>query len=1134
MKGALFISPWLSLFFFTQSLQARPRLGTPFLRFIPPRWLGVGPGGDAGNNSILESGDVVPPADDERYSRQVFTLGARAHALVRSSTVYVDGPPSSGLLYECVKNFALSGVGSIVIWESDSKDDISEQHYHDGTLDDLGKAYYRAAVEESGLQMEQDDTSTPKTFQQAVLAKYIRCLNPAVRVYSAKRGSRPKSLPLDSHGVVLSIDRPYETQVKLNDVARDQNHKFVAVETAGVYGRVFCDFGPSFEVFDADGEVPRVTPLDCVLVQDDEELLVRAIESEKHDVSTGDTVQFQMSNGAMMAQLFTVVKVLSPQRIIVKLDPNCKSYTKDTLPNLEVILNEGAASYSRIKNHVKLSFLPLHRVISEVNGGAFAELFTPCDFDKSHDQGRLKSVLASFQALSAFVQSRERLPTANDMDDFQQLIGKSLQSVSAHDKHIGNFLSCCKGKMVPVQSLFGALGAQEALKALTGLYMPVNQILLYDCDELLSDSAMHVMEESTSSSGLSYILGRNVEEKVNQARIFVVGAGAIGCELLKNLAAMGCGTGKNGRISLTDMDSIEKSNLSRQLLFRESNIGEFKSTAARTAIMQFNPAVHLNAHTSKVGQESDGPFGDDFWSSSIDIVLNALDNMEARLFVDEQCVAYQKALIDAGTLGPKGNVQVVVPHQSESYGSSVDPPESEIPVCTLKNFPYAISHTIQWGRDLFDGLYNRRPKQANDFATAFGNSKGKIELAETLIRDLGDAAAIEATEELLEDIYFASRAQSDARSEAIGWAVQLATRLFHDAVYELLREHPLDSRDEDGDPFWSGTRKVPQPIRFSHTLDSEDTSMIAANENLMEFVQAAARLRFEMLFGKGGGHVSVEEAREALMKAVTSEYSSGQSYTEDEKASAEAILGKLQAVTSVAKRALQHVDFEKDDDDNGHVAFVKAASNLRAMCYGIPPVDAMETRRVAGKIIPAMITTTAVVSALSCVELLKLIQEAPLTRHRNAFINLALPFFAFTVPLPAEEVAGPHDSKFTLWDKIVINQQEDADDLTLKRLIRQVKKTITHDPEGLDVSTVSAGDCMIYANFLHGRDKALLSQSIWDLASAAMSEEDDEDVAVKKSTFATHVDLRVTVEDTKTGEAYELPPVRLHRARGKT
>ena len=106
------------------------------------------------------------------------------------------------------------------------------------------------------------------------------------------------------------------------------------------------------------------------------------------------------------------------------------------------------------------------------------------------------------------------------------------------------------------------------------------------------------------------------------------------------------------------MDTIEKSNLSRQLLFRDHDVGEFKSVAARAAMMRFSPECQVEAHTSHVGEEEDRPFDDDFWSSGCNVVLNALDNVEARLFVDSQCVTHGLGLIDAGTLGPKGNVQV--------------------------------------------------------------------------------------------------------------------------------------------------------------------------------------------------------------------------------------------------------------------------------------------------------------------------------------------------------------------------------------------------------------------------------------------------------------------------------------------
>ena len=79
--------------------------------------------------------------------------------------------------------------------------------------------------------------------------------------------------------------------------------------------------------------------------------------------------------------------------------------------------------------------------------------------------------------------------------------------------------------------------AQEVLKAATGLYNPVHQFLLYDCDEVLHDNE-ECSESVSVASGQSYILGEQMSNKLARSRIFLVGAGAIGCELLKNLSAM--------------------------------------------------------------------------------------------------------------------------------------------------------------------------------------------------------------------------------------------------------------------------------------------------------------------------------------------------------------------------------------------------------------------------------------------------------------------------------------------------------------------------------------------------------------------------------------------------------------------
>ena len=111
------------------------------------------------------------------------------------------------------------------------------------------------------------------------------------------------------------------------------------------------------------------------------------------------------------------------------------------------------------------------------------------------------------------------------------------------------------------------------------------------------------------------VFGAKLQKQLEEAKVFVVGSGALGCEFLKNLALMGVSCGNGGKLTITDDDVIEKGNLSRQFLFRDWNIGQAKSTVAATAACLINPNFHIEALQNRASPDSENVFNDTFFCS---------------------------------------------------------------------------------------------------------------------------------------------------------------------------------------------------------------------------------------------------------------------------------------------------------------------------------------------------------------------------------------------------------------------------------------------------------------------------------------------------------------------------------------
>ncbi|MEM4239294.1 MAG: ThiF family adenylyltransferase, partial [Nitrososphaerota archaeon] len=157
---------------------------------------------------------------------------------------------------------------------------------------------------------------------------------------------------------------------------------------------------------------------------------------------------------------------------------------------------------------------------------------------------------------------------------------------------------------------------------------------------------------------------------------FIAGAGAIGCEVAKNLAMMGI-----GRLILVDYDYVELSNLSRQLLFRDADIGRGKAEVAAERLREINPQVKVDHHNSDIRDLEEDVYRD------VDIVLSCLDNWGSRRWLNSVAVSLNKPLIDGGINGFYGNVQVVIPKRTaclECQSMQLIPREEKLAECTLK------------------------------------------------------------------------------------------------------------------------------------------------------------------------------------------------------------------------------------------------------------------------------------------------------------------------------------------------------------------------------------------------------------------------------------------------------------------
>ncbi|XP_076562341.1 ubiquitin-like modifier-activating enzyme 1 Y [Arvicanthis niloticus] len=618
--------------------------------------------------------------DEGLYSRQLYVLGHEAMKHLQTSSVLISG--LQGLGVEIAKNIILGGVKAVTLHDQGTAQwaDLSSQFYL--REEDIGKN--RAEISQPRL---------------AELNSYVPVLTYTGPLFEDF---------LSGFQVVVLTNTPLEYQLQVGEFCHSHGIKLVVADTRGLVGQLFCDFGEEMIITDSNGEQPLSAMVSMITKENPG--IVTCLEESRHGFESGDFVSFTEVQG--MSELNGIgpieIKVLGPYTFSICDTSSFSEYIRGGI-------------VSQVKVSQKISFKPLLASLAEPE-------FVVTDFAKCCRPAQLH---VGFQALHQFCTLHGRPPRPHNEEDAAEMVtlaqAVNAQALPAVHQDcldvdlIQKLAYVAAGDLAPMNAFIGGLAAQEVMKACSGKFMPIRQWLYFDALECLPEHRVPFMEDKclprqNRYDGQVAVFGSDLQEKLGKQKYFLVGAGAIGCELLKNFAMIGLGCGEGGEITVTDMDTIEKSNLNRQFLFRPWDVTKLKSETAAAAVRDINPHIRVFSHQNRVGPETEHVYDDDFFQN-LDGVANALDNVDARLYVDRRCVYYRKPLLESGTLGTKGNVQVVVPFLTESYSSSQDPPEKSIPICTLKNFPNAIEHTLQWARDEFEGLFKQSAENVNQYLT---------------------------------------------------------------------------------------------------------------------------------------------------------------------------------------------------------------------------------------------------------------------------------------------------------------------------------------------------------------------------------------------------------------------------------
>jgi ubiquitin-activating enzyme E1 len=955
------------------------------------------------NKIIFEPNDTI---DHDKWSRQIRTYGIKITKILSKLKILIVGLRGFGA--EIAKDIILSNPYQISIFD----DEICK-------INDLGSNFF--LTNENVLNKERRD--------KACLKK-LADLNPTTKV-NIEDDYINKIKEFD----VVIITKIMKSEIihKINKECHENNKGFIYTLSLGLTGFIFSDFGENHTILDKTGKENGKFYISNI-TKDTKGIM---------KIDYGDSEKRLNENGYL---IFKQVEGMT------ELNSSEPRYYEANENNNDEFFIGNTSNYNEYTGGgiVEEFYYPVHMSYKTFEENLMNPIDNIMTFDYSiNKKGRKQLLHALIIQIQKFYDTHGELPKLNNEEDAEELYNQILE-FSNKVKEINFFknlpqlnknllkdlIKFSRTQHPSLCSFLGGFVAQEAIKY-TGLYCPLNQwfwIDIYDETMVNLSNANREIKNSRYDDLIS-IYGQEIVEKLHNCNMFLIGAGAVGCEYLKILSLMGVATGKNCKVTVTDNDCIENSNLNRQFLFRKEHVGKSKSLIACEEVKKINSEFNCESLQIEVRIETENIFNENFYNNQ-EFVLIAVDNVKARNYINKQCTLYRIKLIECGTLGEQASSQLIIPFVSDEYKGTEN--NTNYGMCTIRNLPSLIEHCIEWSRNKFSEYFDNYIKYLKNF---IDNPKEFYE------KNNGN----DAYEKLVYLKEYLKIFISKSFDECLVFAKKMFYLNFRKNIEETLKINPPDKINKDGSKFWKGSNRFPHILEFDKDFEINYYYLEYFSYLLADSLGIPINkdLNYKKEFSK---LISFDENEE-----IFKNYNVLDEETLKNKKQIELELIKIHS-KSFNQEEINKIHeqiFEKDHDENNHINFLFISSNLRATNFEIENCSRDKVKFIAGKIVPSIPTTTSCIVGYISSQIFTLIQTTEEKYLRQINIDLSTPFFLIFQPKKVYKNKDTTDPKsniltkaipplFTCWDYLEIKGNK-----TLNDVINYINDTYNVDIWGL-------------------------------------------------------------------------------------